>query len=480
MEVHVSQQAIEVIVMWGETNVLDVVTLSPSQPFVIGEASHTKDELPTNFVVSGAVLGGRDQLPLVTQHDGEVLLRVTPQMQGSMERAGVVTTLDALREQNALSTQDEFDGAQQFLLPAGTSAELSLGELRFLVRPSAVVEALPAARNAIDWSGYGWVIGSLAFHTFFLGAFYFLPPPAMARNMDLSHLDSRYVDYVLTPDEQLDLLQDTPVVSDGAPSEDGKAHKDDEGQMGKKDAPRTKNSYAIRGDAEPKDRQMSRDELVAMAKTAGIIGTLKGAAEWEEMPTSPYGGAVAVGSDPMSALGALLGDTHGSNFGFGGLGSKGTGRGGGGDGEGTVGTGELGTIGGVGGPGGHGPGGYGSTQGKFRGHEGRTPKLTLLPAEVRGGLSKEAIRREIRRHVAEIRHCYEQELGARPDLQGRVSVRFMINVSGVVQLANIASSTLGSQRAESCIQAAVQRWTFPAAEGVSMVSYPFLFDRAGE
>lgn len=471
---------IEVIVMWGETNVLDVVTLSPQQRFVIGEANYDKNEITPSFVMGSAALDGHEQLPLVTQEDGEVLLLVTSQMQGSLQRAGEITTLEALREQGALTTAGDIHGAQRLRLPAGASAELSLGELRFLVRSSDVVEALPVTRNAIDWSSYGWVVGSLAFHTFFLGAFYFLPPPAMARNMDLSHLDSRYVDYVLTPDEQVDLLNDTPVVSDASSGEDGKAHKDDEGEMGKKDAPRTKNNYAIRGDAKPEDRQMTREELVAMAKTSGIIGTLKGAAEWEEMPTSPYGGAVAVGSDPMSALGALLGDSPGSNGGWGGLAMKGTGRGGGGDGEGTVGTGEFGTIGGAGGPGGHGPGGYGSTQGKLRGHEARTPKLTLLPAEVRGGLSKEAIRREIRRHVGEIRHCYEQELSARPDLQGRVSVKFMINVSGVVQLANIASSTLGNARAEGCIQQAVQRWTFPAAEGVSMVSYPFLFDRAGD
>lgn len=474
-------KATEVIVMWGETNVLDVVTLSPERPFVIGEASDAKGAMATNFVMGSAALNGCEQLPLVTQVAGEVVLLVTPQMQGSVQRAGDVTSLEALREQGALLTSSEVHGAQQLVLPAGANAELSLGALRFLVRPSAEVEALPAGRNAIDWSSYGWVAGSLAFHAFFLAAFYFLPPAAMARNMDLSHIDSRYVDYVLTPDEQVDLFDDAPVVSDGAPSEDGKAHKDDEGQMGKKDAPRTKNHSAIRGDAEPKDRQMVRDDMVAFAKTAGVISALSGAAAaWEEMPTSPYGGAVAVGSDPMSALGALLGDAPGSNGGLGGLGMKGTGRGGGGDGEGTIGTGDLGTIGGVGGPGGHGPGGYGSTQGKLRGHEARKPTLTLLPAEVRGGLSKEVIRREIRRHVGEIRYCYEQELGARPDLQGRVSVKFMINVSGVVQLANIASSTLGNQRAESCIQAAVQRWTFPAAEGVSMVSYPFLFDRAGD
>jgi TonB family protein len=157
---------------------------------------------------------------------------------------------------------------------------------------------------------------------------------------------------------------------------------------------------------------------------------------------------------------------------------KGPGRGAGGDGQGTIGTGDLGTIGGAGGPGGHGPGGYGSTAGNLRGHTGRGPTMTPLPPEVRGGLSKEVIRREIRRHLAEIRHCYEQELSSRPDLEGRVAVKFMISSDGVVQMANVVQSTLGNSRAESCIASAVTRWTFPAGTGLSVVSYPFLFAHA--
>ncbi|MFO0710315.1 MAG: MG2 domain-containing protein [Sandaracinus sp.] len=82
-------------------------------------------------------------------------------------------------------------------------------------------------------------------------------------------------------------------------------------------------------------------------------------AHFDAMPGSAYG------TDPMSALGALMGDQIGGNFGFGGLGLVGTGYGGGGTGEGTIGLGNLGTIG-------YGAGtgsgsGYGSGAGGFRG-----------------------------------------------------------------------------------------------------------------
>ncbi len=81
-------------------------------------------------------------------------------------------------------------------------------------------------------------------------------------------------------------------------------------------------------------------------------------ATFDAMPASMFN---AYGSDPMSALGALMGDQIGANFGFGGLGLVGTGMGGGGTGEGTIGLGNLGTIG-------HGAGtgtgsGYGSGAG---------------------------------------------------------------------------------------------------------------------
>ena len=134
--------------------------------------------------------------------------------------------------------------------------------------------------------------------------------------------------------------------------------------------------------------------------------------------------------------------THG----FGGLGLRGTGRGGGGTGEGTIGLGNLGTIG-HGGGGGTGSG-YGRGAGGFRGRDAKVPQIRSGNADVRGSLSKEVIRRVIQRHINEVRFCYEQELNSRPDLAGRVQVKFIISPSGAVQAANVESSTLGSPTAE--------------------------------
>ena len=213
-------------------------------------------------------------------------------------------------------------------------------------------------------------------------------------------------------------------------------------QMGKEESKKTKNKYAIQGPADNEDPHMAREAAKEEAKNAGILGVLSQSTGAWNSPTSPYGQDTALGYDPMSALGALMGDQIGENFGFGGLGLRGTGRGGGGTGEGTIGLGNVGTIG-HGGGGGTGSG-YGRGAGGFRGRDAKVPQIRSGNADVRGSLSKEVIRRVIQRHINEVRFCYEQELNSRPDLAGRVQVKFIISPSGAVQAANVESSTLGA------------------------------------
>jgi Ca-activated chloride channel family protein len=161
----------------------------------------------------------------------------------------------------------------------------------------------------------------------------------------------------------------------------------------------------------------------------------------------------------------------GDSFGYGGMGIMGTGRGGGGTGHGTIGLGNLGTVG-------HGAGG-GSGSGYGRGMGGRAaaPKIRSGSAMVKGSMSKEPIRRSIRRQMKAIRACYEKQLKSDPNLQGRVVVRFVIGANGQVTKAEIASSTLNNEKVEKCLLKVIRRMTFPQPEGGSsvVVSYPFTF-----
>ena len=121
--------------------------------------------------------------------------------------------------------------------------------------------------------------------------------------------------------------------------------------------------------------------------------------------------------------------------------------GGGGTGEGTIGLGNLGTIGKGGGGSGNGSG-YGRGAGGLGGRRARAPDVIPGIANVRGSLDKEIIRRIIRRHVNEVRYCYEQELTKKPDLGGRVMVQFTIAASGQV-IASVLQNSTHRQRAAS-------------------------------
>jgi TonB family protein len=100
---------------------------------------------------------------------------------------------------------------------------------------------------------------------------------------------------------------------------------------------------------------------------------------------------------------------------------------------------------------------------------------------VTGSLDREIVRRTIRRHINEVKFCYEQELVAHRDLGGRVTVHFTIAGTGQVLAAVLQSSTLGNPRVESCMVQAVRRWEFPrpVGGGLVMVSYPFMLTPAG-
>lgn len=213
------------------------------------------------------------------------------------------------------------------------------------------------------------------------------------------------------------------------------------------------------------------------AKNAGVLGLLKSSSG--SHLASIFGRDSALGTDAEDALGGLIGDQVGESYGLGGLGLAGTGRGGGGTGEGTIGLGTLGTIG-KGGGGGSGAG-YGRGAGRLGGRRARAPRVIAGRATVRGALDKEIIRRIIRRHINEVKFCYQRELQGNAKLGGRVIVQFMITSTGQVGTSKVQGSTVGNQKVEMCIAQAVRRWLFPKPKGggIVIVSYPFVLRSAG-
>src|SRR5205085_1929303 len=196
----------------------------------------------------------------------------------------------------------------------------------------------------------------------------------------------------------------------------GKRHKGEEGKMGKKTSKNKEGLYGLKGPKDNPDPHLAKKLAEEQAKNAGILGVLK-QTEGSHI-ASIFGRDTALGNDPSDVLGGLVGNQIGEAYGVGGLGLVGTGSGGGGTGEGTIGLGNLGTIG-KGGGGGNGSG-YGRGAGGLGGRRAHAPDVIPGQAAVRGSLDKEIIRRIIRRHINEVKYCYEQELTKKPDLGERI------------------------------------------------------------
>jgi hypothetical protein len=261
----------------------------------------------------------------------------------------------------------------------------------------------------------------------------------------------------------------------------GRPHTGTQGTMGTPSADKDRRAlYQLKGPKDNPDPHLARMLAEEQAQNAGVLGILK-AGEGSHL-ASIFGRDSALGNDAENVLGGLVGTQIGEAYGVGGLGLVGAGGGGGGTGQGTIGLGNLGTIGRGGGSG----SGYGAGAGGLGGRRAHAPDVIPGTAyyvcatnKPRCPLDKEVIRRVIRRHLNEVRFCYERELQAEPNLYGRVITQFTIGTGGQVLASAVQSSTMNRPAVEQCVAQAVRRWEFPKPESVVVVSYPFVFRNAG-
>lgn len=95
--------------------------------------------------------------------------------------------------------------------------------------------------------------------------------------------------------------------------------------------------------------------------------------------------------------------------------------------------------------------------------------------DVRGGLAQEIVRRVVRRHLNELRYCYERTLAQNPDVQGEITIQFVISATGTVPRASTRDVEAGLEPVAACFAQTTRRWTFPSPTnaGVVVVIYPF-------
>jgi hypothetical protein len=412
---------------------------------------------------------GGGSFTLVSPSGNDFVVNVTPQMTGEV----VVDN-----HQQPLQQFVQARGAS-FTLPDSGRARIDCGDTVFLVSSTARPRTLEVPYLTWRWSEQIYTVATGIGLLLFLLMIFSVPPDPKSLSLDLFNADNRFVNFLIKPPEEKEdeLPEFLKKKSNDEQGGKGKRHKGDEGKMGKKTSKSKEGLYGLKGPKDNPDPHLAKKLAEEQAKNAGILGVLK-MNEGSHL-ASIFGRDTALGNDPSDVLGGLIGNQIGEAYGVGGLGLVGSGSGGGGTGEGTIGLGNLGTIG-KGGGGGNGSG-YGRGAGGLGGRRAKAPDVIPGQAQVRGSLDKEIIRRIIRRHINEVKYCYEQELLKKPDLGGRILVQFTISAAGQVVASVLQNSTMGNTRVENCTVQAVRRWEFPKplGGGIVIVSYPFVLTPAG-
>jgi hypothetical protein len=449
--------AIEVTVTWNRI-VQDVRHLTAERRadarFCAGEEPGCQLQLPVEY------LAGRTRVALAEHGAAGPLVTLPPRASVERTRADGAREL-VVRAPGTWST---------LALEPGDRIALELGPWSIAFRVATPPGRFAAARQ-IDWRPNVFAGFSVLMHVVFFALVGLVPPGASGLISDPSTSTNPYAKYMITPPEAPPAppveLEEAPAAE--ATTDDGGGRAPDkEGRAGDRRSRNDRGRFQIAG---PPDTDRVRAALERQRDTAengGILAYLPAA----DAIASPFGGS-PIGRDPENVLAGLDGDLGRTSFGYGALGIHGTGRGGGCTGGDCR--------------------GIGVAWGDLVGHDGKRPgggtgpvrslgpRRTVVPTpipgppRVYGSLAKDVIRRVVRRQINQIRHCYEKGLARRPDLGGRVAVKFMINGDGAVQTAAVASSSLADVAVEQCITGAIGRLTFPRPEnhGVVVVTYPF-------
>ncbi len=100
--------------------------------------------------------------------------------------------------------------------------------------------------------------------------------------------------------------------------------------------------------------------------------------------------------------------------------------------------------------------------------------------QVSGRLPPEVIHRIVQQNFGRFRLCYENGLRNNRNLQGRVSVRFVIGRDGAVSSVGNGGSDMPDSGVVSCVVRAFYGLSFPQPEGgIVTVTYPIMFSPGG-
>jgi len=456
---------VELRLLWGEVLLEAATFVRPPKPVTVGEGAGC------DFQVEGVELPQK-AYPILRFQEGEYRFLFAKGMHGGVEQAGQVTPIGQLVKERKAVPDDGGD-AYAVTVPARGAVRAELGSsLRFEAR----YRTPPKPAVVPWWERLDYRYLNLFLILFFLQSGFMVAAANWPQNVDTVADDlfknpSRMAKFIIQPPEPqkkqnpaLDKLAQE--LKGQEPGEMAEKHKGTEGQMGKKEAPRTT------GRSAPKAIDPNAKEVVKNSGLLAVLGRGKGASGG----LSTIFGQGGLGGDLKGAVGNMFGPVVGDSQGIGGLGIKGTGTGGGGQGE-TIGIGAVGTKGRGGGL-----GGYGSGVGGLGRKSDRDVAIDTTNVKILGAIDPELIRKVIRENASQVRYCYEQELTLNPKLEGKVAIQWQIGPDGRASGCTLHSdTTLLNEKVQQCIMSRIVTWQFPKPKGggIAIVKYPWILRTSG-
>lgn len=102
------------------------------------------------------------------------------------------------------------------------------------------------------------------------------------------------------------------------------------------------------------------------------------------------------------------------------------------------------------------------------------PQPTPPAVAISGPITGDIIKQTIAKYMGRVQFCFAKN----PEASGEVKLRFVINPTGKVSDAGVASSTLSNAEIEQCLVRRVSLMEFPAFQGSPKnVTYPFRFNQ---
>jgi hypothetical protein len=449
---------VELRVLWGDTLLEAGTFIQPKVPVLLGESPKCDVRLEGLPV---------DDFPVLRFEDGEYRFTFARGMTGLVEeRAGKQTFGELVRAKKA--AQDEkVEGAYWIPVPRAGAVRAEIGTQ---LAVEARAKRPEPVKGAPFWERINYQFLNLFLVLFFVQAGFMVAANNFPYDTDVVADDlfknpSRMAKFIIKPPEPQKKLEAPKGEKKGDPGEMAEKHKGEEGQMGKKDAPKTNARSA------PKAIDPNAKDIVKHTGLLGVLGRGGSAG------LSTVFGSGGLGGDLKGAVGNMFGPVVGDSYGLGGLGIRGSGKGGGGSGE-TIGIGAVGTKGRGGGY-----AGYGTGVGGLGKKGDRDVNVATGTAVVMGSIDKELIRKVIQDHAAQIRYCYEQQLAINPKLQGKVSIKWIINGDGSATSAQVdgSATTLEDGKVHECMMSRITSWQFPKPKGggIAVITYPWILRSSG-